>query len=206
MASCSGSKADFIIGGRYKLVRKIGSGSVGDIYLAINITNREEVAVKLESQRVTQSQLLYESELYNILQGGVGIPQIRWYGQGTDYNVLIMDLLGASLEDLFNFCSRSLRMKTVLMLADQMISRIKYVHTKNLIHRDIKPGNFLMGTGQPWKKLFLIDFGLAKKYLDNSTRQHIPYRIGKNLTGTVLMLASIHILVLNRVGKMTWNH
>ena len=166
----------------------------------------EEVAVKLESQRVTQSQLLYESELYNILQGGVGIPQIRWYGQGTDYNVLIMDLLGASLEDLFNFCSRSLRMKTVLMLADQMISRIKYVHTKNLIHRDIKPGNFLMGTGQPWKKLFLIDFGLAKKYLDNSTRQHIPYRIGKNLTGTVLMLASIHILVLNRVGKMTWNH
>ncbi|XDA90417.1 hypothetical protein R6Z07F_020013 [Ovis aries] len=69
MASCSGSKADFIIGGRYKLVRKIGSGSVGDIYLAINITNREEVAVKLESQRVTQSQLLYKSELYNILQG-----------------------------------------------------------------------------------------------------------------------------------------
>ena len=112
MASCSGSKADFIIGGRYKLVWKIGSGSVGDIYLAINITNREEVAVKLESQRVTQSQLLYESELYNILQGGVGIPQIRWYGQGMDYNVLIMDLLGASLEDLFNFCSRSLRMKT----------------------------------------------------------------------------------------------
>ncbi|KAI4554434.1 hypothetical protein MJG53_019733 [Ovis ammon polii x Ovis aries] len=140
MASCSGSKADFIIGGRYKLVRKIGSGSVGDIYLAINITNREEVAVKLESQRVTQSQLLYKSELYNILQGGVGIPQIRWYDQGTDYNVLIMDLLGASLEDLFNFCSRSLRMKTVLMLADQMVSRVKYVHTKNLIHRDIKPG------------------------------------------------------------------
>ncbi|KAI1234250.1 hypothetical protein IHE44_0003967 [Lamprotornis superbus] len=75
-------------------------------------------------------------------------------------------------------------MKTVLMLADQMISRIEYVHTKNFIHRDIKPDNFLMGIGRHCNKLFLIDFGLAKKYRDNRTRQHIPYREDKNLTGT----------------------
>uniref|UniRef100_A0A6Q2YB15 Casein kinase I isoform alpha n=2 Tax=Protacanthopterygii TaxID=41705 RepID=A0A6Q2YB15_ESOLU len=179
-----GSKAEFIVGGKYKLVRKIGSGSFGDIYLAINITNGEEVAVKLESQKARHPQLLYESKLYKILQGGVGIPHIRWYGQEKDYNVLVMDLLGPSLEDLFNFCSRRFTMKTVLMLADQMISRIEYVHTKNFIHRDIKPDNFLMGIGRHCNKLFLIDFGLAKKYRDNRTRQHIPYREDKNLTGT----------------------
>eukprot|EP00069_Balaena_mysticetus_P018394 bmy_11257T0 len=201
MASSSGSKAEFIVGGKYKLVRKIGSGSFGDIYLAINITNGEEVAVKLESQKARHPQLLYESKLYKILQGGVGIPHIRWYGQEKDYNVLVMDLLGPSLEDLFNFCSRRFTMKTVLMLADQMISRIEYVHTKNFIHRDIKPDNFLMGIGRHcnkrtlvhrerlkkhdrYQKLFLIDFGLAKKYRDNRTRQHIPYREDKNLTGT----------------------
>ena len=184
MASSSGPKADVLVGGRYKLVREIGSGSFGHVHLAIDLTNHEQVAVKLESQNTRQPRLLHEKELYNFLQGGVGIPQIRWYGQETDYNVLVMDLLGPSLEDLFNFCSRRFSMKTVLMLADQMISRIEYVHTQNLIHRDIKPENFLMGTGQQWKELFLIDFGLAKKYRDNRTGQHIPYRSGKSLTGT----------------------
>uniref|UniRef100_A0A8C6WH03 non-specific serine/threonine protein kinase n=1 Tax=Neogobius melanostomus TaxID=47308 RepID=A0A8C6WH03_9GOBI len=171
MASSSGSKAEFIVGGKYKLVRKIGSGSFGDIYLAINITNGEVLSLMLESQKARHPQLLYESKLYKILQGGVGIPHIRWYGQEKDYNVLVMDLLGPSLEDLFNFCSRRFTMKTVLMLADQMISRIEYVHTKNFIHRDIKPDNFLMGIGRHCNKLFLIDFGLAKKE-------------DKNLTGT----------------------
>ena len=210
MASApSTSRSEFIVGGKYRLVRKIGSGSFGDIYLGINITNGEEVnisetmetlcycysaskcnddcvqvAVKLESVKARHPQLLYESKLYKILQGGVGIPHIRWYGQERDYNVLVMDLLGPSLEDLFNFCSRRFTMKTVLMLADQMIGRIEYVHNKNFIHRDIKPDNFLMGIGRHCNKLFLIDFGLAKKYRDNRTRQHIPYREDKNLTGT----------------------
>lgn len=177
-------KADFMVGGKYRLMRKIGSGSFGDIYLAINVTTGEEVAVKLESQKARHPQLLYESKLYKILQGGVGIPSIRWFGQEREYNVLVMDILGPSLEDLFNFCSRRFTMKTVLMLADQMISRIEYVHNKNFIHRDIKPDNFLMGVGRHCNKLYLIDFGLAKKYRDTRTRQHIPYREDKNLTGT----------------------
>ena len=126
----------------------------------INILNGEEVAIKLESIRARHPQLLYESKLYRIMSGGVGIPHIRWwvskcqdwvwvsvtrYGQERDYNVLVMDLLGPSLEDLFNFCHRRFTMKTVLMLADQMISRIEFVHNKSFIHRDIKPDNFLMG-------------------------------------------------------------
>jgi len=186
MASSStpSSRSEFIVGGRYRLVRKIGSGSFGDIYLGINITNGEEVAVKLESCKARHPQLLYESKLYKILQGGVGIPHIRWYGQERDYNVLVMDLLGPSLEDLFNFCSRRFTIKTVLMLADQMIGRVEYIHTKNFIHRDIKPDNFLMGIGRHCNKLYLIDFGLAKKYRDSRTRHHIPYREDKNLTGT----------------------
>nr|XP_055100970.1 casein kinase I [Symphalangus syndactylus] len=185
MANNSGSKAELVVGGKYKLVRKIGSGSFGDVYLGITTTNGEEVAVKLESQKVKHPQLLYESKLYTILQGGVGIPHMHWYGQEKDNNVLVIDLLGPSLEDLFNFCSRRFTMKTVLMLADQMISRIEYLRTKNFLHRDIKPDNFLMGTGRHCNKLFLIDFGLAKKYRDNRTRQHIPYREDKHLIGTV---------------------
>jgi len=183
-ASTPSSRSEFIVGARYRLVRKIGSGSFGDIYLGINITNGEEVAVKLESCKARHPQLLYESKLYKILQGGVGIPHIRWYGQEREYNVLVMDLLGPSLEDLFNFCSRRFTIKTVLMLADQMIGRVEYIHTKNFIHRDIKPDNFLMGIGRHCNKLYLIDFGLAKKYRDSRTRHHIPYREDKNLTGT----------------------
>ena len=105
----SASLAEFIVGQKYRLVRKIGSGSFGDAYLGKNITNDEEVGVKLESLarvKAGHRQLLYEKTLYKILQGGVGIPHIRWYGPERDYNVLVMDLLGPSLEDLFNFCSR----------------------------------------------------------------------------------------------------
>jgi len=184
MSASGSTKSEFVVGGKYRLVRKIGSGSFGDIYLSINVTNGEEVAVKLESQRARHPQLLYESKLYKILAGGLGIPHIRWYGQEKSYNVMVLDLLGPSMEDLFNFCSRRFTMKTVLMLADQMISRVEYVHNKNFIHRDIKPDNFLMGIGRHCNKLFIIDFGLAKKYRDNRTKQHIPYREDKNLTGT----------------------
>ena len=188
----SSVKQDFLVGdpskAQYRLIRKIGSGSFGDIYLAINITNGEEVAVKLESLKARHPQLLYESKLYKILQGGVGIPHVRWFGQAKDYSVMVMELLGPSLEDLFNFCSRRLTMKTVLMLADQMLGDVEYIHGKNFIHRDIKPDNFVMGIGRHCNKVYIIDFGLAKKYRDSRTRAHIPYREDKNLTGTARLL------------------
>ncbi|KOB73448.1 Casein kinase I alpha [Operophtera brumata] len=96
-----------------------------------------------------------------MLQGSIAIPHIRWYGYERDHNILVMDLLGPSLEDLFNFCSRQFTIKTVLMLAD----------------------NFLMGIGRHCNKLYMIDFGLAKKFRDLRTRSHIAYREDKNLTG-----------------------
>eukprot|EP00357_Protocruzia_adherens_P034385 CAMPEP_0115005630 /NCGR_PEP_ID=MMETSP0216-20121206/19995_1 /TAXON_ID=223996 /ORGANISM="Protocruzia adherens, Strain Boccale" /LENGTH=330 /DNA_ID=CAMNT_0002372011 /DNA_START=61 /DNA_END=1053 /DNA_ORIENTATION=- len=172
------------VGGKYRLGRKIGSGSFGDIYLGTNIQTNEEVAIKLESIKSKHPQLLFESKLYRILQGGIGIPNLHWYGLEGDYNVMVLDLLGPSLEDLFNYCNRKFSLKTVLLLADQMISRIEFLHAKNFIHRDIKPDNFLIGLGKKANQIYIIDFGLAKKYRDSKTQQHIPYRENKNLTGT----------------------
>lgn len=172
------------VGKKYRLGRKIGSGSFGDIYLGTNMTTGEEVAIKLESVKTKHPQLLYESKIYRILHGGLGIPNVRWYGVEGDYNVMVLDLLGPSLEDLFNYCGRRFKLKTVLMVADQLLSRLEYVHTKSFIHRDVKPDNFLIGLGKRQNVIHIIDFGLAKKYRDPRSHQHIPYRENKNLTGT----------------------
>ncbi|KAE9453390.1 hypothetical protein C3L33_14712, partial [Rhododendron williamsianum] len=189
------------VGNKFRLGRKIGSGSFGEIYLGsspdyfllagswlfrLYVQNFGTI---IENVKTKHPQLLYESKLYKILQGGSnelssGVPNVRWFGVEGDYNVLVMDLLGPSLEDLFNFCSRKLSLKTVLMLADQMINRVEFFHSKSFLHRDIKPDNFLMGLGRRANQVYIIDFGLAKKYRDSSTHQHIPYRENKNLTGT----------------------
>jgi len=92
--------------------------------------------------------LLYETKLYRILQGGVGVPNVHWFGVEGDYNVMVIDLLGPSLEDLFNYCKRKFSLKTVLMLVDQMLQRVEFVHSRHFLHRDIKPDNFLIGIGK----------------------------------------------------------
>ncbi|XP_019188441.1 PREDICTED: casein kinase 1-like protein 7 isoform X2 [Ipomoea nil] len=173
-----------VVGGKYKLGRKIGSGSFGELYLGVNIQNEEEVAIKLESVKTKHPQLHYESKIYILLQGGTGIPSLKWFGVEGEYNVMVIDLLGPSLEDLFNYCNRKFSLKTVLMLADQLINRVEFMHARGFLHRDIKPDNFLMGLGRKANQVYVIDYGLAKKYRDLQTHKHIPYRENKNLTGT----------------------
>ena len=172
------------VGNSFRIEKKIGNGSFGEIYLGTSLQTKEHVAIKIESVTSRHPQLQYESSLIKLLQGAPGLPEVKWFGVTQSFNVMVMDLMGPSLEDLFNFCRRRFTLKTVLMLADQMICRIEYVHSRHFIHRDIKPDNFLIGLGKRSNLLHLIDFGLAKKYRDPKTYKHIPIRDGKNLTGT----------------------
>jgi len=173
------------VAGLWRLSHKIGSGSFGEIYLGINIVSGSEYAIKMEKRNSRHPQLSYEYKVYRILAGGAGVPHVHWFGKEGDYNVMVMDILGPSLEDLFNFCFRRFTMKSVLMLADQLLNRIEYIHSKSFLHRDIKPDNFLIGLSK--RKLnivYIIDFGLSKRYRDPKTHQHIPHLERKSLTGT----------------------
>ena len=97
---------------------------------------------------------------------------------------MIIDLLGQSLEELYNKCSRKFSAKTMAMISDQLFERIETVHSQNYIHRDIKPDNFLIGVGKKNNILYIIDFGLSKKYRDSNTKQHIKFNSNRGLTGT----------------------
>ena len=172
------------VGVLYTLGKKLGSGSFGEIFVAFNRDTLVEYAVKLESVKSKHPQLLFEAKILKHLQGGVGIANVHYCDTEHEYNVLVMDKLGMSLEELFNLCGRRFTLSTVLKIADQMLLRIEYVHSKNFIHRDIKPDNFLIGSNQKANTIYLIDFGLSKKYRDPRTHAHIAYRENKSLTGT----------------------
>ncbi|KAG6868285.1 hypothetical protein C0993_005570, partial [Termitomyces sp. T159_Od127] len=150
------------------------------VFLGVHTIAGKEVAIKLEpvitNKSSTNSPLRQESKIYKTLMGGTGVPWIMWSGRQGDYNVMVIDLLGPSLEDLFKICNRHFSLKTVLLLADQLISRIEFIHSNSLLHRDIKPANFVMGTGKAAHMVNVIDFGLAKKFRDPKTSNHIPYK------------------------------
>lgn len=173
-----------MVGGKYRLLKSIGSGSFGEIYQGINTQDGKDVAVKIEAIDVKYPLLRYEAKVYEQIGPHAGLPALLHYGSEKRFNALVMELLGPSLEDLFNLCKRHFTLKTVLMLADQLLMRLECVHQHSFIHRDVKPDNFLMGLGKNCNKLYMIDFGLAKRYQDPDRCQHIPYREDRNLTGT----------------------
>ena len=125
------------------------------------------------------------------MKGEHGFPKFIWYGKEGLYQIMVIEMLGPSLEDLFNYCGRKFSLKTVLLLADQLISRIQTLHEKGYLHRDLKPENILMGLEENASTLFLIDYGLAKKWKVQPLNEHIPYKDGKSLTGTA-RYASTH--------------
>ncbi|TFY77418.1 hypothetical protein EWM64_g6592 [Hericium alpestre] len=168
---------DFTFGGKYRLEEKLAIGGCGTVFYGVHTVAGKEVAIKVEPAitKDVYSPLRQESKIYRSLMGGPGVPWIIWSGRQGDYNVMVIDLLGPSLEDLFKMCNRHFSLKTVLLLADQLISRLEFIHTHDLVHRDIKPANFVMGTSRAAHLVNVIDFGLAKKYRDARTGVHIPY-------------------------------
>eukprot|EP00924_Labyrinthula_sp_SR-Ha-C_P002432 snap_masked-scaffold_16-processed-gene-4.28-mRNA-1 protein AED:0.29 eAED:0.35 QI:0/0/0/1/1/1/2/0/225 len=180
---------------RFKLQQKIGAGSFGEVYLGQELQTGEPVAIKLEKQKARAPQLLYESKVYKAIQGGEGIPKLYYQGTDTGYNAMVISCLGTSLEGLFQKYERNFTDITVLLLAEQMIQRMEYLHKKSFLHRDIKPDNFMMGNPQNGideeRKVYVIDFGLSRRYRHPKTKQHIKYREGKGLIGTP-RYASIH--------------
>ena len=162
----------------------LGKGSFGSIYIGTNKKTGEEVAIKVEQASDEISQLKIEYKAYKILEGGYGFPKVYDFYEDKRKNVLIMEMLGPSLEKLFNQRKKKFSLLTVIMIVEQILYRLEYIHSKNLVHRDIKPDNFLIGKGNNNKLIYVIDLGLSKKYKENKTGLHIPYRDGKYLTGT----------------------
>lgn len=167
----------------YIILEQIGSGSFGEVYLA-QYKYGGYVAVKVEDKKKVQ-RIYNEYKIYRYLHKenfNVGLPKIYDFLQSQQYNMMVMQLLGPSLEDLFNKFNRIFKLSTVFLLADQLIHLLEQLHEAGYIHRDIKPNNFLIGRDKNKSQIFMMDFGLSKKYLIKN--KHIRFRDKRTLIGT----------------------
>lgn len=172
-------------GDKYEFANFLGKGSFSEVYTAKKINDRENniYAIKIEdSTKHKQNCLLSEYNIYSKLKYKLNVPKIFWYGKQGEYNVMIMEHLGESLRCRFNQIGR-FNLKTTLMVGYQIIKLLENLHDCGYLHRDIKPENFVFGLYTNSKKLFMIDFGLTKKYLYDG--KHLPFKkIRSKLLGT----------------------
>lgn len=183
-----------VVDGHFKIIRRIGSGSFGKIYLGEDTNTNQPVAIKTEPSTVKNGgQLEFEFRVLNTLKGSPQIPCVYSFTVKGEMKFLVMDLLGKSVEQLFKSCRFKFSIKTVLALTIQMLSAIENLHQLNFIHRDIKPDNFLIGTGSKKNQLYLIDFGLSKQYRDPPTKKHITFESNRGVFGTA-RYSSLHSL------------
>ncbi|XP_063900464.1 casein kinase I-like isoform X2 [Zophobas morio] len=179
-----------MVGPNFRVGKKIGAGNFGFIHLGKILCTNEDVAIKLEPVYARSPQLHLEYQFYKLLLDDsedppTGFPTVHYFGLAGKFNALVLELLGPSLEDLFEACHRKFSLKTVCLIAYQLLTRIEHVHQKRIIFRDTKPENFLIGRKEKGMQntIYMIDFGLAKEYIDINGK-HIPYREHKSLTGT----------------------
>jgi len=148
-----------------------------------DVETNEEVAIKLEHHEVFPSLLEEEVDIYRSLSGRVGFPQLYWDGVHDDFRVMVFELLGPNLEELFRYCGNRFSLKTTLMIFDQLLHRFESLHSIQFLHRDVKPENFLMGLGKRGNLIYMTDLGLAilhqpDQTVSGSTSVRNPQLIG----------------------------
>jgi serine/threonine protein kinase len=176
----------------YKFLKEIGSGSFGSVYRVVERKTNIEYAVKIEEKN-NKSRLKNEYKIYKKMKEcGVtfGIPQIKHYWESEKRCYLFMQLLGKSLDQMLNDLPGPFDLPTVLLLGIQITTLLEVIHSTGFIHRDIKPNNFLIGTGRDIDSIFIMDFGLSKKYINDN--EHIKMKVDRSLVGTA-RYASINV-------------
>ena len=175
-----------LIFGKYSLKQLITNGTFGEVYIGTNIFNKKNYAIKIEKLQNNESSLKQEAYILFLLKGP-GIPSLISFGISCKYHILVEELLGESIKTIFNK-NKKFNIKDTCMFAIQALERIEYIHSKNYLHRDIKPGNFLVGNPDK-SQLYLIDFGIAKKFRSSKTGKLQRYKKRNKLYGTVTFLS-----------------
>ncbi len=176
-----------LVSNEYEIIKKLGSGSFGEVYLTKILSSGQLVASKIEEKESDKksSKIIDEYKIYKKLElKGLkkGIPKIYSIYETPKFNVLVMELLGENLDTIFSSFNKKFNLGTVLKLGYELINLIEKVHNCGFIHRDIKPNNFMFGVGDKKYELFILDFGLSKKFYKNN--KHIEYKTNKSLVGT----------------------
>jgi serine/threonine protein kinase len=180
------------IDNKYYIIGYLGKGEFGYVYKAQNIRTNEIVALNSEPANHETKLLKNEATIYHYLVKDPGFPKVKYYGLYNDHYYMAIDLLGPSLTSFMKNQKEPLPQEQIKPYGIQMIERIETVHKKGLIHRDIKPDNFLFGSPPKNDLLHLIDFGFCKKYCNNDG-SHMKFREKRTPLGTTLFM-SLHVI------------